>query len=157
MVPCSPLSTIRGPTGALWQDTPEQPLRRCRGPAALSASQRVGGSPSLPCARRRADTPFEDPLVRSLSLDGRTPLRDLAHYAIRCIFMVPPTPISTLKLGAVVVIGVDRRGVGRDNGARPGFPFTRRSVLRRRTSVLRSSETFNFRGFSEVRNPTPPA
>jgi hypothetical protein len=34
-----------------------------------------------------------------------------------------------LKASAVVLIGVDRHGVGSDDGAHLGLPFTRRRVI----------------------------
>src|SRR5919112_3963165 len=70
--PCSPSSTVRGPTGTLRQDTRARRLRRCRGLDALSASQRVGGSRTLH-PLERADTPSEEILARSTGSDGRTP------------------------------------------------------------------------------------
>jgi hypothetical protein len=58
----------------------------------------------------------EDTPVRSLSSDGHTPLGDLAHYAIRSIFVVPLGSRQTLKRNPVVVIDVRPRSVGRYNG-----------------------------------------
>jgi hypothetical protein len=62
--------------------------------------------------------------------------------------IVPSVSRRTVKgNSAVVVIGVDGRRVGDDNGALGGFPFTRRSDLKNRIPALRGSGKFGFRGF----------
>jgi hypothetical protein len=44
-------------------------------------------------------------------------------YATSCTLMVPSASRRTLNGSAVVVIGVDRRAIGRDNGARWCLPM----------------------------------
>ncbi len=43
--------------------------------------------------------------------------------------MTPPGPNRTVKLSAVVVIGVGRRGVGSDNDARRSFAYAAKSKI----------------------------
>jgi hypothetical protein len=50
-------------------------------------------------------------------------LAGLAHYAMNRKFIKPSTCRLALNRSAVVVIGVRRGGVGRDNGARRGFAY----------------------------------
>jgi hypothetical protein len=66
-------------TGTLGQDTQGLPPRRCRGPAARSASQRVGGSPTPLCSHTQAEAPFKDTPVHSLRLEGCALLAGLAR------------------------------------------------------------------------------
>ena len=53
---------------------------------------------------------------------GPTPthhfLAGLAHYAVSRRSIIPSVSRRTLNRNAIIAIGVDRHGVGRDNGAR---------------------------------------
>jgi hypothetical protein len=48
----------------------------------------------------------------------RSPSEARWVYATSRTLTAPPGPMRTMKCSPVVVIGVDRHGVGRDNGAR---------------------------------------
>ena len=48
--------------------------------------------------------------------EARWMVESLACYATSRTLIAPPGPMRTTKRSAVVVIGVDRPGVGRDNG-----------------------------------------
>jgi hypothetical protein len=62
----------------------------------------------------RAETPSKDTSVHPLSLN--TP-RGSAAYAKSPIFVVLPGSRRTLNGSLVVLIGVERRGIGSDNGS----------------------------------------
>ena len=49
-----------------------------------------------------------------------------ASYAMSRTSIVPSGSNRTLNGSAVVLIGVDRRSVGRNDGLSLGFPFSRR-------------------------------
>ena len=59
-----------------------RPPQRCRGQAARSASQHVGGSPTSLSSCTRAEAPSKDTPVISLHLDGCTHLVGLARLKV---------------------------------------------------------------------------
>src|SRR5215211_7692069 len=69
----------------------------------------------------------------------------LCHVASRML-TAPSVPSRTVKDSAVVVIGVDRRGVGSDNSARQRLPYAAER------GCQRSSRARDFRSSARERN-----